>query len=50
MYYAGIDEHKDNCFLTTVDDAGAVIKRVRIQNEPGLVLDYFQAFPDLTGQ
>ena len=35
MYYTGIDEHKDNCFLTTVNAAGAVVKRARIQNEAG---------------
>jgi hypothetical protein len=33
MYYTGIDEHKDNCFLTTVDDAGVVHKSARIHND-----------------
>jgi len=25
MYYSGIDLHSDNCYITTVDDTGAVI-------------------------
>ena len=29
MYYSGIDLHSDNCYITTVDDTGAVIKRQR---------------------
>jgi transposase len=45
MYYTGIDEHKDNCFLTTVNDAGGVLKSARIANEPTLLLDYFRDFP-----
>jgi hypothetical protein len=38
MYFTGIDEHKDNCFLATVNDASVVIKRVRLRNEPALIL------------
>lgn len=45
MYHTGIDEHKDNCFLTTVNDAGVVVKRARIRNEPAMILDYFHDFP-----
>jgi transposase len=45
MYYTGIDEHKDNCFLTTVNDAGAVFKRARIQNQSAMILEYFHDFP-----
>jgi transposase len=45
MYYTGIDEHKDNCFLTTVNAAGAVVKSARRQNEPALILEYFQGLP-----
>jgi transposase len=46
MYYTGIDAHKDNCFLTTINDAGVVIKRVRLRNEPALILDYFHKLPE----
>ncbi len=45
MYYTGIDEHKDNCFLTTVNDVGVVVKSGRIRNDPVLILDYFQSHP-----
>ncbi len=45
MYCTGIDDHKDNCFLTTVNDAGAVVKRARMRNEPALILDYFHGLP-----
>ncbi len=45
MYYTGIDEHKDNCFLTTVNDVGVVVKSGRIRNDPVLMLDYFQSHP-----
>ena len=41
MYFTGIDEHKDNCYLTTLNDAGEVVKSGRIPNEPALLLDYF---------
>ncbi len=41
MYYTGIDEHKDNCFLTTVNEAGDVTKRARLRNDRALILDYF---------
>jgi transposase len=45
MYYSGIDLHSDNCYITTVDDAGAVVKRQRIENNNELVLDYFHSLP-----
>jgi transposase len=45
MCYTGIDAHKDNCFLTTVNDAGVVVKRARLRNEPVLILDYFRDLP-----
>ena len=44
MCYTGIDAHKDNCFLTTVNDAGVVVKRARLRNEPALILEYFLIF------
>jgi hypothetical protein len=30
MYVTVIDEHKDNCFLTTVEDAGVVVDSVEL--------------------
>lgn len=41
MYYSGIDLHRDNCYITTVDDQGAIVKQQRVPNSPVLVLDYF---------
>lgn len=46
MYYSGIDLHRDNCFITTVDDNGAVVKQQRVPNSPPLVLDYFTSLGD----
>jgi transposase len=45
MYYSGIDLHSDNCYITTVDDNGSVVKRQRIENINELILDYFHSLP-----
>lgn len=45
MYCTGIDLHKDNCFLTTVNEAGEVVKRAKIRNEEALIPEYFQDVP-----
>jgi transposase len=45
MYYSGIDLHSDNCYITTVNDIGTVIKRQRIENDNERVLDYFHSLP-----
>jgi transposase len=45
MYYSGIDLHSDNCYITTLDDSGSVVKRQRIENNNELVLDYFHSLP-----
>jgi len=45
MYYSGIDLHSDNCYMTTIDDTGAVIKQQRVENISELVLDYFHSLP-----
>jgi transposase len=44
MFYSGIDLHKDNCFITTVDDSGEIVKQERIPNAPDSVLAYFRSF------
>lgn len=41
MFYSGIDLHRDNCYITTVDDSGVIVKQQRVPNTPPLVLDYF---------
>lgn len=45
MHYTGIDEHKDNCYMTIVDAAGIIVKGGRLSNEPTVILDYFQDIP-----
>jgi len=45
MYYSGIDLHSDNCYMTTIDDSGAVVKRQRVENDNKHVLDYFNSLP-----
>jgi transposase len=45
MFYSGIDLHKDNCFITTVDDSGAIVKQQRLPNIPKIILAYFDALP-----
>jgi transposase len=43
MYYSGIDLHKDNCFITTINDGGTIVRQERLRNEPALILAYFAA-------
>ena len=43
MYYSGIDLHSDNCYITTLDDNGSVVKQQRVENDPALLLDYFSS-------
>jgi hypothetical protein len=37
MYYSGVDSHNDNCFLTTANDSGEIVKHGRMRNEYGSV-------------
>jgi predicted NBD/HSP70 family sugar kinase len=37
MYYSGIDLHKDNCSLTTVDETGEIVKQERLHNIPEII-------------
>jgi len=41
MFYSGIDLHKDNSFITTINDAGVVVQQERVPNVPEAVLAYF---------
>jgi transposase len=45
MYYSGIDLHSDNCYITTINDTGSVIRQQRVENVSELVLDYFHSLP-----
>jgi transposase len=41
MFYSGIDLHKDNSFITTINDAGVLVQQERVPNEPEALLSYF---------
>jgi transposase len=43
MYFTGIDLHKDNCFMTTINDAGKQVCRERLANAPDLIIAYFKS-------
>ena len=45
MYYSGIDLHTDNCYITTIDQQGALVKQQRLDNIAELVVDYFDTLP-----
>lgn len=45
MYYSGIDLHTDNCFITTIDEQGTVVRQQRLDNIGERVVDYFQTLP-----
>ena len=44
MYYSGIDLHSDNCYITTLDNSGSVVKQQRVENSNEFVLDYFHLY------
>ena len=44
MYHSGIDLHKDNCFITTVNDLGKQVRQERLPNVPDSILAYFASF------
>ncbi len=46
MLHTGIDKHKDNSFLTTVNDRGIVVKQERLKNTVGAFTQYFQSLGD----
>ena len=46
MYYSGIDLHRDNCFITTVNDIGTIVKQQRVLNAEERILNYFQSLGD----
>ena len=45
MYYSGVDLHSDNCYVTTIDESGSVVKQQRVENNNELLLDYFRSLP-----
>lgn len=45
MYYSGIDLHSDNCYITTLDENGSLVRQQRIENISEYILDYFHSLP-----
>jgi len=45
MYYSGIDLHSDNCYITTLDENGSLVRQQRIENISEHILDYFHTLP-----
>lgn len=45
MNFTGIDLHKDNAFMATVDSTGQVISQRRVPCVPSMVLGYFAQLP-----
>jgi len=41
MLYTGIDLHKDNCFLTTIDEAAKIVCQEKLHNDEAEILNYF---------
>jgi len=41
MFYSGIDLHKNNCFITTINRDGTIIKQSKLPNEESVILNYF---------
>lgn len=44
MVHSGIDKHKANCFITTVNDCGDVVKEARVRNTVDAVWACFRFF------
>jgi len=43
MYYSGIDLHKDNSYITTIDKGGKIVKQERLVNDREIIVDYFKS-------
>lgn len=41
MLYSGIDLHRDNSMITTVDSTGKIINQQKLANDESSILDYF---------
>ena len=41
MFYSGIDLHKNNCFITTIDKDGLIVRQAKLPNEEHVILNYF---------
>ena len=46
MYYSGIDLHKDNCYITTVNDTGTIVKQERVATTKEAISAHFGRLRD----
>ncbi len=46
-YYSGIDLHWDNCYITTLDENGVLIKQQRVDNIREDIMNYFHSLPGI---
>jgi transposase len=44
MLRSGIDKHKDNSFIVTVNDQGTVVREARVKNSVAALSPYFHSF------
>ncbi len=42
MFYSGIDLHKDNCVISTVNQDGEMIKQSKLPNHNSSIIRYFE--------
>jgi len=45
MFHSGIDLHKDNAYIATVDDQGKIVRQERVPCQAAAVLSYFNSLP-----
>lgn len=46
MLHSGIDLHKNNCLITTVNEAGKIVKQEKVSNFDAAILNYFFSLDD----
>lgn len=41
MFYSGIDLHRDNSMITTINDSGTLVNQQKLPNDEVSILNYF---------
>ena len=41
MLYSGIDLHRDNSMITTINDSGIIVNQQKLPNDEFAILNYF---------
>lgn len=42
VYYTDVDQHKLTSFLTTLDEDGAIVRSIKLKNNPEAIRAYFR--------